>query len=378
MRCALCTMLYGKSDSDSEECDMCEGIGEEIDKFTELMLEASRDYEFDTFSMGTKIYDSIEKRENGSEGRFKREFNEQLRVAFENRSGKTYAVDSGDLYFLVDARFDWVQTSARPVFIYGRYNKLSRELPQTKKLCPKCEGRGCYYCEGKGKLFEESVEELIGKVFIERFRAIDTKFHGMGREDIDVRMLGNGRPFVIELVEPRIRDVDLEMLEKEFIENDKIRIRELAYSDFAEVVRIKSAKPRKIYAVEALFDERITREELEIALKSISGKEVHQRTPLRVLQRRSDLVRTRKIFRAEMVDFSAGRARIEIESESGTYIKELIHGDKGRTVPSLAALLNCNCRVESLDVIRIEEVENAKDVTREKGEYEESSHEEDE
>lgn len=28
------------------------------------------------------------------------------------------------------------------------------------------------------------------------------KFHSGGREDIDVRMLGNGRPFLIELINP--------------------------------------------------------------------------------------------------------------------------------------------------------------------------------
>ena len=37
-------------------------------------------------------------------------------------------------------------------------------------------------------------------------------FHGMGREDIDALCLGEGRPFVLELSEPRIRDIDLDEL----------------------------------------------------------------------------------------------------------------------------------------------------------------------
>ena len=32
------------------------------------------------------------------------------------------------------------------------------------------------------------------------FGATASKFHSAGREDIDVRMLGGGRPFVLELV----------------------------------------------------------------------------------------------------------------------------------------------------------------------------------
>lgn len=40
------------------------------------------------------------------------------------------------------------------------------------------------------------------------------KFHAGGREDVDVRMLKGGRPFVIEFVNPRIvlRDISLEGL----------------------------------------------------------------------------------------------------------------------------------------------------------------------
>ena len=35
------------------------------------------------------------------------------------------------------------------------------------------------------------------------FLLIDMKFSSSGREDVDVRMLGRGRPFMFELVNPR-------------------------------------------------------------------------------------------------------------------------------------------------------------------------------
>jgi tRNA pseudouridine synthase 10 len=40
----------------------------------------------------------------------------------------------------------------------------------------------------------------------EVFRADQFRFSSAGREDIDVRMLGNGRPFVIELLNPRLTE----------------------------------------------------------------------------------------------------------------------------------------------------------------------------
>jgi tRNA pseudouridine synthase 10 len=42
-----------------------------------------------------------------------------------------------------------------------------------------------------------------------------------------------------------------------------------------------------------------------------------------------------------------------VRTESGTYVKEFVHGDSGRTVPSLAGKLGIACTVEWLDVIRI-------------------------
>ena len=357
MRCAICTKLYGESGSDTEECEICEDTSTDLENLIGVMLEKSSDYEFSTFSLGTKIYEEIEKREGemGVEGRFKREINEILRDSFERASGKDYVMENGELYLLVDTRFDWVTVSSKPVFIYGRYNKLSRELPQTRKTCTKCLGHGCYHCNGKGKLFDSSVEEGIGTVAVAKFRAKDTKFHGMGREDIDVRMLGSGRPFVIELVEPRIRSADLDALEREINMSERIKVSGLRYSDFDEVVRIKSAKLDKVYIADVSFGEDVPRERLETALTRLEGAEVRQRTPVRVLQRRSDLVRIRRIKGAELVSYSGKNAEIRIEAESGTYIKELIHGDKGRTVPSLASLLGCECGVEALDVIEVRE-----------------------
>ena len=37
----------------------------------------------------------------------------------------------------------------------------------------------------------------------EIFGADELFLHGSGREDIDVRMLGDGRPFILEFVNPR-------------------------------------------------------------------------------------------------------------------------------------------------------------------------------
>jgi tRNA U54 and U55 pseudouridine synthase Pus10 len=49
-----------------------------------------------------------------------------------------------------------------------------------------------------------------------------------------------------------------------------------------------------------------------------------------------------------------GKAKVELTTEGGLYIKELLHGDEGRTEPSLSSLLGKEIVVESLDVIGVQ------------------------
>jgi tRNA pseudouridine synthase 10 len=95
------------------------------------------------------------------------------------------------------------------LYVEGRYRKPSRDLPQTIFYCPMCRGnerrkQACTMCGGFGKLARESVQELITWVLAKAAGTRKSKFHGAGREDVDVRMLGTGRPFVIELEDVRI------------------------------------------------------------------------------------------------------------------------------------------------------------------------------
>ena len=87
--------------------------------------------------------------------------------------------------------------------------------------------------------------------------------------------------------------------------------------------------------------------------ESLSGTMIFQQTPTRVLARRSDMERRRKVFKMSATLEKDGKLRLKMLAEAGTYIKELIHGDEGRTKPSLSALLSCRAACDELDVIGI-------------------------
>ncbi|ETW05367.1 tRNA pseudouridine(54/55) synthase, variant 5 [Aphanomyces invadans] len=90
-----------------------------------------------------------------------------------------------------------VKMERAPTYVAGRYLKYQRGLSQTP-----------WVLDGE-RLGESSVEEAIGDIVLPHFHAKSYKFHTAGREDVDVRMLGNGRPFILELIgtmrQPRLR-----------------------------------------------------------------------------------------------------------------------------------------------------------------------------
>ncbi|NWZ08088.1 PUS10 synthase, partial [Agelaius phoeniceus] len=236
-----------------------------------------------------------------------------------------------------------IQCNNGAVFVAGRYNKYSRNLPQTP-----------WIIDGERKL-ESSVEELISEHLMAQFKADSFNFSSSGREDVDVRTLGNGRPFAMELVNPRrIRFSAEEMKRLQQAINDssdKIQVRDLQLVTRSAIGRMKEGEEEKTKTYSALIwtDKAIQREDIAF-LDDIKELRLEQKTPLRVLHRRPLAVRCRLIhsMRSEYID--QHHFRLHLRTQAGTYIKEFVHGDFGRTKPNIGSLLNRTADILELDV----------------------------
>jgi tRNA pseudouridine synthase 10 len=253
----------------------------------------------------------------------------------------------------VDVRFADVTLDLSPIFIKGRYTKLSREIPQTIWPCRMCHGKGCPRCNGTGKMYQTSVQEIIGDIALEMCQGKEHFFHGMGREDIDALCLGEGRPFVLEISQPKRRDIDLDELEMVANQSELAHYHRLQFTERAEVQRTKTATPSKTYRVTVKADSKVNKERVvEVAL-SFKNVHLNQRTPKRVEHRRADLVRDREILWVEAEVTGEDTFDLTLETESGTYVKEFVSGDNGRCTPSFSEALGIQCYVQTLDVIAI-------------------------
>ncbi len=354
--------------ADMSQCHVCRGLFSEVEKFAELCVRSSKDYEFSTFLVGTKIDAELIEREEALWAEIgatdvesiKAEMNREVGKLLEKTLGKPVDFTNPDMVFLIDTRFDRVVLDVAPLFIYGRYRKFSRGLPQTRWMCRECRGKGCPRCAGKGRMYDSSVQDCIGPVVMRHAQGEDDFFHGMGREDIDARMLGNGRPFVAEVRRPKKRTIDLKAIEAEANEAAKgaAEVFGLRMSARSEMRGIKESTHPKTYRVSVRFSCDFDHGKLNEVVTSLAEKPISQQTPNRVAHRRADLERVRTI-RSIIVEEVKGREVVfVVEADSGTYIKELMHGDEGRTRPNVAEIIGVPCEVLSLDVIGIGDKES--------------------
>lgn len=346
---------------DREECGLCDGLFTELDAYVNRVLNALDRYHFDTFLIGTRPPAEVVENEEALWEVVGIEWVEPIKSEINRLIGKevgqeldaTVDFERPDINAVMDIGKDRVELQINSMFIYGRYNKYSRELPQTKWPCGNCRGKGCDECDWTGKQYQESVEELVAKPFLDATRALETKFHGAGREDVDARCLAK-REFVLEILEPQERDIDPEKLQEEVNERfgDKIEVFDMQFTDRHTVEQVKSRRADKTYRALVKMDEPVSDEQLE-KLNQITGT-IKQATPTRVEHRRANKTRKRDVYSVEWERVDEDKIELTVKAAAGTYIKELISGDAEKTNPSVSQLLDTDAECVELDVIEIE------------------------
>ncbi|WP_058992788.1 tRNA pseudouridine(54/55) synthase Pus10 [Haloarcula sp. CBA1127] len=357
---------------ESEDCWVCEGECDRFDWWAEQAATAVRGYDFDTYQVGTKVPPLLEENDEllredvgldpDAGEALKTELNREVGKRIGDLTGAEVEFGRPAVQLTLDLATDEVETHVNSAFVYGRYRKLERDIPQTKWPCNDCNGTGlwqgepCDGCDGSGYRYDESVEQLSAPVVREAMDGEEAVFHGAGREDVDARMLDSGRPFVIEVMEPRKRDVDADELEADINDfaDGKVEVTDLHLATHEMVERVKELDASKTYRMDVEFGDAVDADALQDALTELDGATIQQETPQRVTHRRADITRTRAVYDAEGELTDDRHAELRIHGEGGLYVKELVSSDEGRTEPSLAGLLDADAVVTALDVIDVQ------------------------
>ncbi|MEM3642072.1 MAG: tRNA pseudouridine(54/55) synthase Pus10, partial [Candidatus Bathyarchaeia archaeon] len=292
-------------------CFLCENRFDFVDELSKKAVEKLTEYEYRNFLVGVELPFKVEEREDEFKARFGVEHGESIRIEFGRLLGKKISLYNGktveygkpEIVVMINPMTSEMRFQVNPLFIAGRYKKLVRGIPQSKWFCSSCRGKGCEKCNWTGKMYPESVEEIISEPFLKAAGGVKTFFHASGREDIDARMLGKGRPFAIEISQPKKRFLDLKKLEETVNAQarGKVKVSNLHFVDKDFVRRLKKAESaQKEYRVTVEFENEVTDADLRLIEEKLSNAVVKQRTPIRVLHRRADLTREKYISKVEV------------------------------------------------------------------------------
>ncbi len=338
---------------------LCGGLFRNLDEYVDMVESKLTSYEIDTLVVGSRIPRDVERREKELWEDYGDRYARPIKSELNRLVGRKVQEDLGveadferpDVNPVLDLRNHRVELQVNSLLFYGRYNKYVRGIPQTVWHCNECGGRGCEKCDYTGKKYEESVQEIIQDPFIEATDAAEAKFHGAGREDVDARCFGR-REFILELKEPRKRSLDPSLIQTELNRSQsKVGVFGMEEAEKSRVEVVKTEDSDKTYRTVVELSRKTKELPLE-KLSSIPGK-IKQRTPCRVSHRRADKVRKREVYWLHWEELGRKNLELTTKTEAGTYVKELISGDEGRTEPSVADTLDCEASCLSLDVLDI-------------------------
>ena len=230
-----------------------------------------------------------------------------------------------------------------PLYISGNYIKLSREV-----------GQNHFGRDFNISSIDEEIKKFFAKIFLNSEKN-DYILSASGREDRNVRMLGSGRNFIYEIYNSKKKfGIDFEKINEQFnAENKLVQIKNLQLSNKSIYNKIKKEENAKIkkYLAVIYCSEKIEKNMIDNLIKENDNLTINQITPIRVLHQRSLKQRIKQIISLREIErINDHFFIIEITASAGTYIKEFINGDFGRTWPNLGSLLNCECDILQLDV----------------------------
>jgi len=322
-------------------CWLCHNLFGAVDAWAVRARAAMARWEFDTFAVTSHADPEIAQREaalwdeaggNMAEP-YKQAFNRLLGIALSGDAGRQPDLGRPDVIVRADHITGKVGVRANPLFVRGRYRKLARGFPQ-------CRWRA----------WPTSIQQIVGDPLCREAGGKDHVLHGCGREDTDVRCLGE-RPFAVEILRPRRRRLDLAALAAEINRSGRVEVIALETCTRADVTSLKGMRPEKTYRALARLAADVGEDSCR-RLGDLVGI-VRQRTPTRVLKRRPDIVRERRILSIDWRQLGPREIEIVVRTQAGTYIKELVSGDAGRTLPSVAEILGVPAECAELDVLAI-------------------------
>jgi tRNA pseudouridine synthase 10 len=248
----------------------------------------------------------------------KRELNRIIGKALVTELGRQYSRSNPDVIVKVNTMDGSVSVEVMPIYVEARYRKLLRGIPQVG-----------------GNSLARVVSE-----FMSQLKPASTVIHVAGVEGPEVRVLGSGRPMVIEVDRPLNRRIPamggvLNGVQLFDIKPaNKSRVRE---------IKSRAGELRRIYRVLVKLQGSASEEQFKSLEDYFTNRQV---TQLVGKERR-----VRLVYRLRVRPVSGGVVELIVDSQGGFSVRRFINGEG--TEPSIPGVLGLGAVPIEIDILNI-------------------------
>jgi tRNA pseudouridine synthase 10 len=340
---------------EAHECILCGGILDElISDASKKGLSLLRAYDIERFVVGAIVDRRVITAEDELKSRHGLAYGESIKAEIRREIGKLIQkmdprvkVDFEDpeATLLVHFPSGNVEIQVNSLLLAGRYWKLARMVSQA------------YWPSPSGPRYFSVEEAAWGLLRVTGGERV--VIHAAGREDVDARMLGTGRPLILEVKAPRRRHLPLKAFEAAANSNGRglvaFEVYDRARRRDVQLYKEETARLTKTYRALILSPASpFTENDIAELEEFFYNRKIVQRTPRRVLHRRADITRVRTVYAVKCRLLAPHAIECLIRAEGGLYIKELVSGDLGRTDPSFSSVIGRDLECIELDVVAVE------------------------
>lgn len=360
----FCARLKSLSNN-RNECNICSGLMHSRDSIIQRIRETlNDDYQFDTFLIGATLPANLFEKEDQIRARFKIRGRENiksqlirdLRKKFSEVTKKRIDILHPDLTINLQFQKNTsleINTKMRPLIMLGRYIKKNRGIPQRSGGEHNSGNEVCiqskpYHIVSQTPrqasvirtLEDASIQSIISKEILRITKGEALKFSWIGSEDENSLVLGSGRPFFVQIRNPKTIHLNQKTL----------RFQE--YGLFVNIEEFFERLPEQ--PVQFIAKTRIVIQasrqigkEGGLKIKSLANSIV-------VFQNQKNKSRSsaKRIYSIDIVKINNKIFELDVIADGGLAIKQFVEG-REYISPNISAVANLQCKCLLFDILDI-------------------------
>jgi tRNA pseudouridine synthase 10 len=320
-----------------EDCEICRGIENQIYEISYKIIQATREYQYDTFLIGLTLDHSFYDNEDRFRSRFKIRGKENIKASllreirknFGKLSNKKIDLNSPDITvnLQIGKKFDTtVSVNSSTVILSGRYRKAIR----FRSISINSDNQD--YLE----INQRHIESILKKKLMTVFHSNSIIFWPVGKEEPESLVLGNGRPFYVTIKNSKLIS---------FKHGFSIRSNGLIFNIKERLPILPKATPVYIKKVRTLVT-------CEDSLKSSDLKSIDD-SGITIVESYNKRYKSWKfIYQMQSKLKTQKKFELIILCDNRFPIKKFINGDENIS-PNLCQILDKRCTCEIYDILDI-------------------------